>query len=434
MNFSHTLFDNRYLIDGHTGRALEVQRPTAPVGQSPAPPPLPWLLIEYDGGLHQGRQDSYCWPLIPNSKVCADAIGWEDFDRAQALMVRRGDEIIVVVETKEGSPGDVTAQVFTVLDTEPELKLGEEVYSAGADQSVTLDLPPDIYFLSLFYKSRAGDISYGFKLEIVDSTSAKGTPASPLGPDTQVSIEAVYSWVASMIGGDPLRPLFAHQPDDQTVIAGLAHALHAATQIAPGRHLSVNDRGRYLSVRYSDGTKLAIRQVVRCEPRSDVDAKESVGGRCSGRWVRLNDAWWIEGTGMVESSDLSRWWQVMTEFMVPIGSVGIPKSINTGEPFKITLLSWDDVVNGDSVNLSLVSSDGPETGLGAFPASDHFQGEVVVPAQTPSGRYWLRVAGGGFSELVETVQVVQTTMETTPPDCSTDLYCHAGTPFGWQRL
>ena len=301
-------FDNRYLIDGHTGRALEVQRPTAPVGQSPAPPPLPWLLIEYDGDLYQGRQDSYCWPLIPNSKVCANLIAWEDFDKAQALMVRRGDEIIVVVETKEGSPGDVTAQVFTVLDTEPELKLGEEVYSAGADQSVTLDLPPDIYFLSLFYKSRAGDISYGFKLEIVDSTSAKGTPASPLGPDTQVSIEAVYSWVASMIGGDPLRPLFAHQPDDQTVIAGLAHALHAATQIAPGRHLSVNDRGRYLSVRYSDGTKLAIRQVVRCEPRSDVDAKESVGGRCSGRWVRLNDAWWIEGTGMVESSDLSQWW------------------------------------------------------------------------------------------------------------------------------
>ena len=159
MNFSHTLFDNRYLIDGHTGRALEVQRPRAPVGQSPAPPPLPWLLIEYDGDLYQGRQDSYCWPLIPNSKVCANLIAWEDFDKAQALMVRRGDEIIVVVETKEGSPGDVTAQVFTVLDTEPELKLGEEVYSAGADQSVTLDLPPDIYFLSLFYKSRAGDIS-----------------------------------------------------------------------------------------------------------------------------------------------------------------------------------------------------------------------------------------------------------------------------------
>ena len=212
-----------------------------------------------------------------------------------------------------------------------------------------------------------------------------------------------------------MRPLFAHQPDDQTVIAGLAHALHAATQIAPGRHLSVNDRGRYLSVRYSDGTKLAIRQVVRCEPRSDVDAKESVGGRCSGRWVRLNDAWWVEGTGMVESSDLSRWWEHMTEFMVPIGSVGIPKSINTGEPFKITLLSWDDVVNENSVILSLVSSGGTETGLGAFPASDHFQGEVVVPAQTPSGRYWLRVAGGSFSELVETVQVVQATAETNPP-------------------
>ena len=58
-------FGNRQLIDDHTGRALEVRRPTAQVGRGPAPLPLPSQLIEYDRGLHQGRQDSYCWPLIP---------------------------------------------------------------------------------------------------------------------------------------------------------------------------------------------------------------------------------------------------------------------------------------------------------------------------------------------------------------------------------
>ena len=57
------------------------------------------------------------------------------------------------------------------------------------------------------------------------------------------------------------------------------------------------------------------------------------------------------------------------------------------------------------MNLTLISLDGPEVRLGAFPAVDLFQGEVTVPTQTPSGRYWLRAAGGGFSELVEIVHI-----------------------------
>ena len=186
-----------------------------------------------------------------------------------------------------------------------------------------------------------------------------------------------------MPGGEPLRPLYEHLPADSPVIARLARAIDAAIPIAPAEHLLANDRGRYLSVRYSDGTKSAIRQVVRCEPWSDADAKKSVGGRCLGRWVRANDTWWVEDIGIVESLDLSRWWQDMTEFMVPIGSISIPKTIKTGEPFKITLWSWDDVVNGDSVNLTLISLDGPEVRLGAFPAVDLFQGEVTVPAPPP---------------------------------------------------
>ena len=221
----------------------------------------------------------------------------------------------------------------------------------------------------------------------------------------QPSIEAVLSRVPSKVGGDPLRPLFEHLPADSPVIARLASAIDEAIPIASDENLSANDRGRDLSVRYSDGSRLAVRQVSWCEPWSDADAKESVGGRCQGRWVPANDTWWVEGTGMVESSDLSRWWQDMAEFMAPIGSIGIPQAIKAGEPFKITLLNWDAVINGDSLNLSLVSSDGSEIGLGVFPTSDLFQGDATVPAHTPSGRYWLRVAGGGFYELVEIVEV-----------------------------
>ncbi len=108
---------------------------------------------------------------------------------------------------------------------------------------------------------------------------------------------------------------------------------------------------------------------------------------------------------MVKSSDLGLWWEDMTEFMAPIGSVSIPKAIRAGESFQITLMSWDNVLDAASMNLSLVSLEGLELGLGEFPVSDLFQGQATVPEQAPSGRYWLRVAGAGFSELVRTVQL-----------------------------
>ena len=39
----------------------------------------------------------------------------------------------------------------------------------------------------------------------------------------------------------------------------------------------------------------------------------------------------------------------MNEYMIPVAKVGIPKKIKAGEPFKITLGNWDDVIDGDSV-------------------------------------------------------------------------------------
>lgn len=45
------------------------------------------------------------------------------------------------------------------------------------------------------------------------------------------------------------------------------------------------------------------------------------------------------------------------------------------------------------------------TKLGTYPASGIFEGHRRIPAETPVGRYWLRVTGGDFSELVEMVDV-----------------------------
>ena len=250
-----------------------------------------------------------------------------------------------------------------------------------------------------------GDAASQPRSDTVEATPARDAVASPQAPDTQESIQAVYSFVASLPTGEPLRPLFAHQSGDQGEIASLARVLDAAIPIASGQHLWVNDRGRYLSLRYSDGRKLTIRQVVRCEPWSDADAKESVGRRCLGTWTRRTDAWWVEGRGIVESQDLTRWWDRMTTFMVPIGSVGIPRTVKAGEPFQITLMNWDDVIGGSFMNLSLVPLEGPEIHLGTIPVSDLFQGQLAAPKKASGGRYWLRVAGGGFSELVISVEL-----------------------------
>ena len=225
-------------------------------------------------------------------------------------------------------------------------------------------------------------------------------------PDSEPGrdIEAIYSHIPSKIGA-VFRPLFGHVPADRTVIERLAQALDTAVPIAHTEQLKDNYRGRDLRIHYREGKELTIRQVSRCEINPGTDPKESVGGRCKGLWVRQDDAWWIEGKGMVTSQELNRWWEELNEFMIPIGSVGIPKTINAAEPVQITLMNWDDIVDGDIVVLSLEPLNGPEIGVAAFPVSGFFQGKANIPADTPSGGYWLRVSGGDFSELVAIVSV-----------------------------
>ena len=230
------------------------------------------------------------------------------------------------------------------------------------------------------------------------ATSAASTTPSPQALSGD-SIEAVYSTVASIIGGSPLSPLFGDWPEDRAAIDRLALALDTAVPITPTEYLEANDRGRYLRIRYRDGTQLMVRQVTRCEPRSD--AKDSVGASCRGRWVHLSDTWWVEGTGMVKSAELGLWWEDMTTFMVRIG-----ETIEVGGSFLISGWSWHRVVEAPAMKLSLISADGLETKLAEIPVSPtYFEDEVMLPGQTPRGRYWLRVTSGDFSELVDVIQV-----------------------------
>ena len=165
-----------------------------------------------------------------------------------------------------------------------------------------------------------------------DSSAVGQNPSispSPLLADqdlTANSIDVVYSIVASMIGGEPLSPLFADWPEDRPAIDRLASALGSAMPITPTEHLTANDRGRYLTIRYRNGAELMVRQVSWCEDWGG--RRDFIGGACRGEHKPLTDTWWVEGTGMVKSSDLGSWWEDMTSFMVPIGGIIAPESIN----------------------------------------------------------------------------------------------------------
>ena len=249
-------------------------------------------------------------------------------------------------------------------------------------------------------------------------------------PGTLSSIEAVYSMVASRPMGDPLNPLFADQPDDGAVIARLALAIETAIPIMPTDHLSANDRGRYLSIRFRNGTELTVRQVSWCEQWDG--RREFVGGVCRGRHETLSDIWWVEGRGMVESPALALWWREKAEFMAPIGYVGIPETIMPGEPFRITSCCWEGIVQAETIKLSLVSAGGLEIGLGEFPISSGItQRNEIVPYGTQSGRYWLHAASSGFSEVVDVVQV-ETGMQ--PPNEILQRFTDARPSTDWRLV
>ena len=111
---------------------------------------------------------------------------------------------------------------------------------------------------------------------------------------------------------------------------------------------------------------------------------------------------------MVKSSALASWWEDKTSFMVPIGGINAPESIKPGDTFPVSGYDWADHIEPPTMELSLVAVDGHEIELTKFPIEagwGYFEEQVVVPDGTPKGRYWLRVSGGAFSELVNVVQV-----------------------------
>ena len=144
-----------------------VHRLASPLEPRPTPPPIPHAHLDYGGHLYPGWRGSYCWPVSADSTVCAESAGWRDFDEAPTALVNRGDGFKVAITGIDSSPDQVRLEVFPVVETEPVLKWGEQVYSIDTAEVPSLDVSEGTYFVSIFLKYHAGDVSYGFKVEIV---------------------------------------------------------------------------------------------------------------------------------------------------------------------------------------------------------------------------------------------------------------------------
>ena len=134
----------------------------------PTPPPFPQVSLEYGGRSYQGWRGSYCWPTSGNSVLCADSVGWQGFDEASAVSIKRGDQFSIKISGSDPASDEFRVRVSTPQETKLAVRPGEELFSSDSLEGLKLDLSAGIYFVHIFYKSQLGDVSYGFKIELHD--------------------------------------------------------------------------------------------------------------------------------------------------------------------------------------------------------------------------------------------------------------------------
>ena len=134
----------------------------------PPPPPLPQVSLEHGGRSYRGWRGSYCWPTSANSRTCADSVGWQGFDKASPVLMKQGDKFSIRISGSDPTSDEFRVRASTPQETRLAVKPGEELFSSDSLEGLRLDLPAGVYFVSTFYKSPLGDVSYGFKVEVVD--------------------------------------------------------------------------------------------------------------------------------------------------------------------------------------------------------------------------------------------------------------------------
>ena len=83
-------------------------------------------------------------------------------------MMKRGDAFSIRISGSDPASDEFRVRASIPQETRLAVKPGEELFSSDSLEGLRLDLPAGVYFVCTFYKSQLGDVSFGFKVEIVD--------------------------------------------------------------------------------------------------------------------------------------------------------------------------------------------------------------------------------------------------------------------------
>ena len=131
-----------------TTRALPTCTPVPNVGfATPTiasvaqPPPLPQVSLEHGGRSYQGWRGSYCWPVSANSRVCADSVGWQGFDKVSAVLMKRGDEFSIRISGSDPASDEFRVRASIPQETRLAVKPGEELFSSDSLEGLSPNPP-----------------------------------------------------------------------------------------------------------------------------------------------------------------------------------------------------------------------------------------------------------------------------------------------------
>ena len=145
----------------------------------PTPVPLPQAIIVYEGRHYEGWLGSYCWPTaslrvgdgVSSVTTCVDSVGWQDFNDASPVVVQRGDDFSINVSGSNPASDMLAVRVSVPVETAQGVRPGESLFSSDSLEGLVLDLSAGVYHVDLFYVSSIGDVSFAFKIELVDQDS-----------------------------------------------------------------------------------------------------------------------------------------------------------------------------------------------------------------------------------------------------------------------
>ena len=173
--------------------------PSPPGANSPLPTPipLPQASIEYEGRHYEGWMGSYCWPTasvrvgdgVSSAVTCVDSVGWQDFNDTSPVAIQRGDDFSINVSGSNSESDKLTVRVSVPEETALGVRPGESLFSSDSLEGLALDLSAGVYYVDLFYVSSIGDVSFAFKIELVDQDSTDTATSQTTSTDAPLLSE-----------------------------------------------------------------------------------------------------------------------------------------------------------------------------------------------------------------------------------------------------